>query len=122
MDITQIIKKLDISAFKVVILRLFGGADSVYEYVADKANTAINALMEANGVKVQQIREKLETINAFMQKYIGFLPSVWIPYAQVLNDAIFEVYKATEDNSITKEERVEIINKARIAYSEFVAD
>ena len=122
MDISSIISKLDISTFKVFILRIFGGAEAVYEYVAEKANTAINALMEAHGEKVQLIREKLATISRFMDKYIGYLPSIWLPYAKALNTAIYEVYEATADNNISVEERKAIIDKAKLAYSEFMAD
>lgn len=122
MDITSIIKKLDISGFKVFVLRIFGGKDAVYEYIAEKANTAVNALMEAHGEKVQLIREKLATISRFMEKYIGYLPSIWLPYAKALNTAIYEVYEATADNNISAEERKAIIDKAKLAYSEFMAD
>ena len=122
MDISSIIKKLDISSFKVFILRIFGGAEAVYEYIAEKANTAINALMKVNSEKVQLIREKLATISRFMDKYIGFLPSVWLPYAKALNEAVCEVYAATADNNISAEERKAIIDKAKLAYSEFMAD
>ena len=122
MNITSILKKLDISSFKVFVLRIFGGAEAVYEYVAEKANTAINALMEAHGEKVQLIREKLATISRFMDKYIGYLPSIWLPYAKALNTAIYEVYEATADNNISAEERKAIIDNAKLAYSEFMAD
>lgn len=122
MDISSIIKKLDISAFKVFFLRIFGGAEAVYEYIAEKANTAINALMEAHGEKVQDIRGKLATINQFLCKYTDYLPNLWLPYARALNNAIYEVYVATSDNNISAEERKAIIDRAKLAYSEFAAD
>ena len=100
----------------------FGGAEAVYEYVAEKANTAVNAIMEAHGEGLQRIREKLCTISQFLQKYIGYLPSVWLPYARALNTAIYEVWSATADSTITAEERKAIIDKAKLAYSEFMAD
>ena len=122
MDVTSIIKKLDISTFKCFVLRIFGGAGAVYEYIANKANNAVNALMLANEDKVQYIREKMALINGYAVKYAKFLPMSWIPYAEHLNNCFLAVYNASEDNRITPEERKLIVDSFRIAYADYMAD
>ena len=54
MDIASIIKKLDISLIKVALLRIFNKS-GLYDYVVDKANTAINMLLAAKATEVKDI-------------------------------------------------------------------
>ena len=122
MDITSILKKLDISSFKVFVLRIFGGNDSVYEYIIEKANTAVNALLEANADTVQTIRAKMATISFYAQKYAQYLPAVWMPYAEHVNAAFLSVYKASADNIITTDEGKQIVADFKIAFADYMAD
>ena len=122
MNITSILKKLDISSFKVFFLRIFGGKDAVYEYIIEKANTAVNALLEANEDKVQCIREKMAIINGYAIKYAKFLPMSWMPYAEHLNAAFLSVYNASADNIITTDEGKQIVVDFKIAFADYMAD
>ena len=122
MDITSILKKLDISSFKVFVLRIFGGKDSVYEYIIEKANTAVNALLEANADTVQTIRAKMATISSYANKYAKYLPAAWMPYAEHVNAAFLSVYKASADNIITTDEGKQIVADFKIAFADYMAD
>ena len=122
MDITSILKKLDISSFKVFVLRIFGGKDAVYEYIIEKANTAVNALLETNADTVQTIRAKMATISFYAQKYAQYLPAVWMPYAEHVNAAFLSVYKASADNIITTDEGKQIVADFKIAFADYMAD
>lgn len=122
MDITTILKKLDISGFKILMLRLFGTDEALYDYIVEKANTAVNALIGQNYGTIQAIREKLVKINGYALKYQNWIPPAWMPYAQDINDCIKSVYDATSDSTVTIDEGNEIINRFRIAYSRYMAD
>lgn len=122
MDISTILKKLDISGFKILMLRLFGTDEALYDYIVEKANTAVNALIGQNYGTIQAIREKLVTINGYALKYQNWIPPAWLPYAQDINDCIKSVYDATSDSTVTIDEGSEIINRFRIAYSRYMAD
>lgn len=122
MDISTILKKLDISGFKILMLRLFGTDEALYDYIIEKANTAVNALIGQNYGTIQAIREKLVTINGYAMKYQNWIPPAWMPYAQDINDCIKAIYDATGDSTVTIDEGNEIINRFRIAYSRYMAD
>ena len=122
MDISSILKKLDISSFKVFFLRIFGGKGAVYEYVIDKANTAVNALLEARAPQIQSIRAKMATINGYAEKFAKFLPAAWIPYAEHVNAAFLAVYNASADNRITTDEGKRIVDTFKIAFADYMAD
>lgn len=122
MDIATILKKLDISGFKILMLRLFGTDEALYDYIVEKANTAVNALIGQNYGTIQAIREKLVTINGYALKYQNWIPPAWLPYAKDINDCIKSVYDATSDSTVTIDEGNEIINRFRIAYSRYMAD
>jgi len=129
MDFTGIIKKLDISGVKILTLRIFGKQGAVCDYLIEKANTAVNLVMDANAGTVMLVRAKMQTISLFMQKYRGLIPSAWLPYADKVQDCLYAVYVATEDCRLTADEGldikgrvIELANDFRIAYSEYRAD
>lgn len=122
MNITSIIKKLDISTVKVFFLQIFGGAESVYDYIVGKALNAVNAAIEAHGDNVQAVLDKMQTISLFLCKWENFLPAAWIPYANRLNDMFLLVYGALIDGRIERKEADDIINDFKIAYADYMAD
>jgi len=129
MDFTTIIKKLDISAVKILTLRVFGKDGAVCDYLIEKANTAVNLVLEANAGTVMLVRGKMKAISEFMLKYRGLIPSAWLPYADKVQECFYLVYQATEDCRIETSEGAEIkakitatVNDFRIAYSEYRAD
>lgn len=122
MDISKIIKSLDISAAWVFLLRIFGGADSVYNYVISKALNAVNALAEAHAEQVQAIRAKMCTISSYAASFANLLPESWVPYANHLNDCFFEVYQAAADNAISYDELNRIVSTFKVAYADYMAD
>ena len=121
MDYKEVCEKLDLSWWKIALKAVFD-RDGLYEYAADKANSAVNLLLEANGATVQLIRDKLAVINAKLCKWSAYIPTPWAPTANALNQALMEVYVATEDNCVTTEEAKACIEKFKLAYSEFKAD
>lgn len=121
MDITSILKKLDVSKLKVFFLMLFD-KEALLDYVYEKANNAINELLDANASTVQKIREKLAAINGYATAIYPYCPQPWQPYADALNRCLESVYNATADNNLSPEEVTGIINTARLAYSAWMAD
>lgn len=122
MDINSILKKLDISGFKILMLRLFGTDEALYDYILEKANTAVNALVGQNASRLIAIREKLLVINGYALKYQNWIPPAWMPYAQDINNCLKSIYDATADITITLDESSQIINNFRIAYSRYMSD
>ena len=118
MDIKTLAKKLDISWVKVALYAVFSPA-RLYELALDKVNTAANMLLGAN---VQAVRERLAVLSGYLAKGYRYLPESWAPYCIACNDAAKAVYAATGDNKITAEERADIIDRFRVAYSAFKAD
>ena len=121
MDITSMLKKLDIPWTKAALYAIFSPA-KLYELALDKANTAVNLMLGANAVTVQAVRDKLAVLNGCLVKYRRYLPAAWEPYYSACNNAAKAVYAATADNVITAEERAEIFDSFRLAYSAFKAD
>lgn len=121
MDIKTLAKKLDISWVKVALYAVFSPA-RLYELALDKVNTAANMLLEANAEAVQVVRERLAVLSGYLAKGYRYLPESWAPYCIACNDAAKAVYAATGDNKITAEERADIIDRFRVAYSAFKAD
>lgn len=121
MDISSLIKKLDISAVKVFFLLIFNKT-ALYEYILDKANTGVNLLLDARPYDIGKVRSAIKVINGYLAKYYTLLPDAWLPYAIVCNDCFLEVYNATEDGKIVSEEAKAIIEKFQVAYSAFMAD
>lgn len=122
MDISSIIKSLDISSVWMFFLRIFGGKGAVYEYVIGKALNSVNALTLANNDKVQSVREKMAVINGYAVKYAGLLPVSWIPYAEHLNKCFITVYQASEDGKFTTDEFKAIVNDFKVAYADYMDD
>ena len=122
MDISTIIKSLDISSVKVFLLRIFGGAEAVYDYIIGKALNAVNTIADAHGETIQSIRTKMATISRFAEKYACLLPDSWMPYAAHLNDCFTAVYDASGDGKITREEVKRIVDSFKIAYADYMAD
>lgn len=122
MDITSIIKSLDISSIKVFFLRILGGSSAVYDYIVGKALNAVNAAIEAHGEQVQTVLDKMRTISLFLSKYERFLPAAWVPYAHRLNDRFMLVYGALIDGRIERKEADDIINDFKITYADYMAD
>lgn len=121
MDINSILKKLDVSKLKVFFLMLFD-KEALLDYVYEKANNAINELLNSNAETVQKIREKLAAINGYAIDIYPYCPPPWQPYANDLNRCLQLVYNATADNNLSPEEVTGIINAARQAYSAWMAD
>jgi len=121
MDISTILKKLDLSYAKIALMAVFN-REGLYEYALGKANTAVNILLEANAEQVTAVREKLSVINQKMMEYAEYIPRPWFDYAEAVNAALMEIYVATEDLVLTGEEGLAIVNRFRAAYSAFMAD
>ena len=81
MDISTIIKSLDISSVKVFLLRIFGGAEAVYDYIIGKALNAVNAIADAHGETIQSIRTKMATISRFVGTSAQFTHGSIVPRA-----------------------------------------
>ncbi len=121
MDISTLIKKLDISKIKMFILAIFD-REALLDYLYQKANSAINMLLEANADTVMEIRGKLYRISCYCQKYYDYCPAPWQKYANAINQLIYKIWFATDDNKLVTEETKEIIKEAQIAYSVWMAD
>lgn len=121
MDIKTLIKKLDISWIKILTLSIFNNA-GLYEYVLDKANTAVNLLLAAHKDTIAAIRDKLATLYAKLIRYAEYLPAPWVPDAQRINQLLLEIYRATDDYQIVGEEAKAIVEKFQIAYSGFKSE
>lgn len=121
MDITSIIKKLDISLIKVALLRIFNKS-GLYDYVVDKANTAINMLLAAKATEVAAIRNRLAQLVDLLVEYSEYIPTPWQPYATRINSLLMCIYAATSDNQIVADETKEIITQAKLAYAEFKSE
>lgn len=121
MDITSIIKKLDISLIKVALLRIFNKS-GLYDYVVDKANTAINMLLAAKANEVATIRDRLAQLVDLLVEYSEYIPVPWQPYAKRINSLLMSIYAATSDNQIVADETKEIITQAKLAYAEFKSE
>lgn len=122
MDISSIIKSLDISTVWMFCLRIFGGKGAVYEYIVGKALNSVNALTLANKDKIQFVREKMAVINGYAVKYTGLLPTSWVPYAEHLNKCFLTVYQASEDGEFTTDEFKAIVADFKIAYADYMDD
>lgn len=121
MDVTSLIKSLDLSIVKMFFLRIFN-ASALYDYVVDKANTAANALLTANAETVTRIREKMRVINGYLIRFTDFIPRAWLPYAQATNGVLLELYEATEDGQIVSDEAKSLVTKVQIAYSVYKSE
>lgn len=121
MDIKTIIKKLDLSATKIIVLRIFN-KEALYEYVLDKANTAINMLLAAHKDTIATIRDKMSQINGYLVRYAEYIPAPWVPDALRINQLLLEIYQATDDCQIVGEEAKAIVEKFQIAYSGFKSE
>lgn len=121
MDISTIIKKLDISGFKVALLGLFDKS-GLYDYVLEKAWIAADALLDANADQVDAIRNRLAEINGYAVKYYRYLPAAWIPYAEVTNQALLTLWQATADHTISAEERDRLLHDFTVAYKNYMED
>lgn len=121
MDIKSIVKKLDINWLKVISMNIFNKA-ALYEYALDKANTAVNMLLNANAGTIQTIREKIARINARLVKYSDYIPAPWLPDAQRINQLLLEIFRVTDDSQITSDEFKGLAEKFQIAYSQFKSE
>lgn len=121
MDIASIIKKLDISLIKVAMLRIFNKS-GLYDYVVDKANTAINMLLAAKATEVAAIRYRLAQLVDLLVEYSEYIPTPWQPYTKCINSLLMYIYAATYDNQIVADETKEIITQAKLAYAEFKSE
>lgn len=121
MDISTLIKKLDISKIKMFILAIFD-REALLDYLYQKANSAINMLLAANAAEVTAIREKIEYISCYCEKYYEYVPAPWHKYADAINQLLHRIWFATSDNKLVAEETKEIIKEAQIAYSVWMAD
>lgn len=121
MDIITIIKKLDLSAIKIIALRIFN-KQALYEYVLDKANTAVNLLLAAHKDTIATIRDKMSQFNGYLVRYAEYIPAPWVPDAQRINQLLLEIYAATEDYQVVGEEAKAIVEKFQIAYSGFKSE
>lgn len=121
MDLTTIIRKLDLSAAKIVFYRLFN-KEALYEYILDRANTGVNLMLESEWVYVCEIRNRLGSISSKLVEYAAYIPAPWKPYADAVNNALLAVYNATADGKIDNDEARACIDTFRLAYSSFKAD
>lgn len=121
MDISSLIKKLDISKIKMFFLAIFD-REALLDYLYEKANSAINMLLEANAAEVTAIREKLYRISCYCRKYFEYVPAPWQKYADAINELLYKIWFATDDNELVAEETKAIIKEAQIAYSVWMAD
>jgi len=121
MDIKSIVKNLDISWFKVLTMTIFN-KEALYEYVLDKANTAVNALLSSNKENIAAVRDKLAKLNGYLIRYADYLPAQWLPDAQRINETLLTIYRVTEDFQVTSDELSTVAEKFQIAYSGFKAE
>ena len=121
MNISSLLKQLDLSWFKTLFLACFN-KEALYEYALDKANTAVNLLLAANAETVAAIRLKLANLNSSLQRFTEYIPAPWLTDAQNINQLLISIYTATEDAKIVSDEAKEIIEKFQIAYSNFKSE
>ena len=124
-NLTQILKKLDISWVKIGLLFLFQRKAALYEYFLDKANTAINMAIDGIGGANTFISVIVPNLVAFsngMKNYANDLPEDWKPYALDCNNCLLAVYRALDDGKLSIEETKDCIAKFQIAYSRYKAD
>lgn len=124
-NLTQILKKLDISWVKIGLLFLLQRKAALYEYFLDKANTAINMAIDGIGganTFVSVIVPNLVAFSNGLKNYTNDLPEDWKPYALECNDCLLAVYRALEDSKLSIEETKDCIAKFQIAYSRYKAD
>ena len=124
-NITQILKKLDISWVKIGLLLLLRRKDALYEYFLDKANTAVNMAVDGIGGADTFISVIVPNLIAFsnsLKNYYNYLPKDWIPYAIDCNNCLLSVYKTFEDGKASIDEIKDCIAKFQIAYSRYKAD
>lgn len=124
-NLTQILKKLDISWVKIGLLFLLQRKAALYEYFLDKANTAINMAIDGIGganTFVSVIVPNLVAFSNGLKNYTNDLPEDWKPYALECNDCLLAVYRALEDGKLSIEETNDCIAKFQIAYSRYKAD
>lgn len=121
MDIKSIVKSIDISWTKVLAKIVFD-REGLYEYMLDKANTAVNMLMKNNADVVESVREKMAAINAHLIRYTDYLPAPWVPDAQSINAILLEIYRVTEDLNVESDEVKSLAEKFQIAYSQFKSE
>ena len=124
-NLIQILKKLDISWVKIGLLFLFQRKASLYEYFLDKANTAVNMVIDGiddANTFMSVIVPNLVAFSNGLKKYMNDLPEDWKPYALDCNDCLLSVYRALEDGKLSLEETKDCIAKFQIAYSRYKAD
>ena len=124
-NLTQILKKLDISWVKIGLLFLLRRKAALYEYFLDKANTAINMAIDGIGEANTFMSVIVPNLVAFsngLKNYTNDLPEDWKPYALECNDCLLAAYRALEDGKLSLEETKDCIAKFQIAYSRYKAD
>ena len=125
MKIKEMIDKMNISWIKIGIILLFRRKAALYEYLLDKANTAVNIAVEYIGganTFMSVIVYNLVAFSNGLKNYTNDLPEDWKPYALDCNDCLLAVYRALEDGKLSLEETKDCIAKFQIAYSRYKAD
>lgn len=117
----EILSTLKISTVKVFFYSIFSKS-SLIDYLYERANNAINALMDAKPECVSSIRSALSLVMEYVEKYRAYIPTPWLKYTDALDTCLKAVLSATDDGKIVTEEAKAVIEAAMVCYSQFAAD
>ena len=96
-------KKLDISWLKVGLMLVFGRRTALYEYLLDKANTAVHILLvEEHGDAMHYVLARLSDVSGLLRDCKECIPADWQPFAEECNNALKAVYDIAVDVSTGK--------------------
>ena len=122
MDISTLLKKIEVSRWTLFWKGLFCGKGSVAEYLLDKANTAASALPGQTKQNCALIYARLAKIYDALDTLDWAVPKSWLPYYTGVMRVYGELIETLRDGRVEMGEITSIVDKCKLAYATWKAD
>lgn len=109
--------KLEISWFKVLWKRIWGGKEAVFDYFLEKANSLVALIPEASKEKLQSIYEGLKKFVDLVEKLEWLVPGKWQNYFIAVMKCVHKIIDAIGDAKVSGDELKAIVAEFQSAYA-----
>lgn len=108
---------IKISKFAIVWKSIFGGKEAVFDYLLDKANTAIALIPGATKDRLRKVYKVVVEIRERIDALSWLVPGRWIPYYAGVMRCIDSLIDSLEDGQVSRDEIVQTVDSFQRAYA-----
>ena len=114
--------EIKISKWTIFWKALWGGKESVFDYLLDKANSVVAQLPDATKGELERIYANIGRIRAAFGNLEWIVPASWFKYYSAVMRCWDAVYEVLADGAVDQAEISKVVREFQVAYAEWRAE